>query len=524
MARIKEAKKVLKAIVGEKNFSDDPIVCQAYSRGGYGKFFWDRGRKVPGCVVLPGSTQEVQSIVKVANRYRMPFIPIGTFFISLCVPTEPNTIMVDMKRMDQLVIDEENMLALVEPYVTYTELVTEAMKVGLYTSAPSCGAQVSVLANHLNQGMGQLVHRVGYANRRVLAAEWVLPNGEILKTGSAALSEDCFWGEGPGPDLRGLMRGWFGHYGGMGIVTKMAVKLFHLPFRGIPEQMGISPRTAFKLPEDRFKWFVLYYPDSIKAVDAMYQIGHAEIGAVVVRIPFIWRYISQAKSREDFWEQWEKHRPSEGEVTPSMVRVLLCGFTSKEQLEYEERVLRDIAKETEAEIREATPFSSGHVFKLGISNNPAVPAGFFGVTKYAFDSFDHARRALQETKDLKKRVIPPFVDDREERGWMQSYDMGHIGYGEFFSYYDRSMTNLFEEYQEASIRHDIGMRAFPSAHFPQYEHILGPAMMNYDRIMREVGETFDPLHISNPPRMAPTRRIKRNNRQRGEEYGNKKSA
>jgi len=515
MSRLREAKKALKAIVGEENFSDDPTICQAYSRGGYGKFYWDRGRKVPGCVVLPGSTQEVQNVVKVANRYKLPFIPIGTFFITLCVPTEPNTIMVDMKLMDGMTIDEENMLAIVQPYTTYTELLTEAMKVGLYTSAPSCGAQVSVLANHLNQGMGQLVHRVGYANRRVLAAEWVLPTGEIIRTGSAAVFGDYFWGEGPGPDMRGLRRGWFGHYGGMGIVTKIAVKLFHLPFRGIPEQIGVTPRAAFKLPEDRFKWFALYYPDSKKAVDAMYEIGHAEIAAVVVRIPFVWRYIARAKSREDFWEQWKKNRPPDGKVTPSMIRVLLCGYTNKEQLEYEERVLMDIAAKTGGEIKEATPFSSGQVFKLGISNNPAVPAGFFGVTKYAFDSFDHARRALQETEDLKKSIIPPFVDDQEESGWMQSYDMGHIGYGEFFSYYDRNMTDLFEKYQEASIRHDINMRAFPSAHFPQYEHILGPALMNYDRFMRKVGETFDPLFISNPPRLAPTRRMKKE-RKKGE--------
>jgi len=501
-----EAKKALRAILGDENFSDDPTICQAYSRGGYGKFFWDRQRQVPGCVVLPGNTKEVQAIVKVANRYSLPFVPIGTFFITLCVPTEPNTIMVDMKRMQGMIIDEENMLAIVEPYVTYTELLTESMKLGLYTSAPSCGAQVSVLANHLNQGMGQLVHRVGYANRRVLAMEWVLPTGEILRTGSATGYGGYFWGEGPGIDLRGLMRGWFGHYGGMGIVTRIAVKLFHLPFKGVPEQVGVTPRTAFKLPEDRFKWFVLYYPDSKSAVDGLYEIGHAEIAAVVVRIPFIWRYIARAGSRAEFWKQWEAKRPCEGEVTPSMIRVLLCGYTSPEQLEYEERVLKDIAEDTGAEIQEATPFSSGQVFKLGISNNPAVPAGFFGVTKYSFDSFDHARRALQETEDLKRRVIPPFVDDREESGWMQSYDMGHIGYGEFFSYYDKSMTDLFAQYQEDSIKHDIAMKAFPGAHFPRYEGLLGPALMNYHKIMKKVGEVFDPLHISNPPRMAPTRK------------------
>jgi len=42
---------------------------------------------------------------------------------------------------------------------------------------------------------------MGYRN--ILSMEWVLPTGEILRTGSRSYS-GCspFWGEGPGPDLR----------------------------------------------------------------------------------------------------------------------------------------------------------------------------------------------------------------------------------------------------------------------------------------------------------------------------------
>ena len=494
-------------IVGKENISTAPAICQAYSRGGYGKFAWDKNREVPGCIVLPGSTKEVQAIVKLANKYKVPFVPLGTFFITLCVPTKPNTIMLDMKRMNKLIIDEKNMYALVEPYVTFTELQTEAMKLGLYTSAPSCGAQVAVIANHLNQGMGQLVHRVGYANRRVLAAEWILPTGEILYTGSASNIKDYFWGEGPGPDLRGLMRGWFGHFGGLGVVTKMAVKLFRLPFKGVPKSVGVSPNTAFALPTDRFKWFTLIYPDSEKAVEAMYEVGKAEIGAVCVRVPFIWRYIARAKSRDDFWEKWEKDKHKfEGKSSPSMVRVLLVGYTSEKQLEYEEKVLRDIAAETGASIEDASPYSSGQVFKLGISSNVTVPAGFFAVTKFAFDSLDHARLALQNTDDLKSKFIPPFFDDCEESGWMQSYDMGHIGYGEFFSYFDKTMVKKFEEYEVESIKHDIKIKAYPGAQWSHHHELIGSALGNYHKFLEKIGIAFDPNHVSNPPRMAPTRK------------------
>ncbi|RMF96116.1 MAG: FAD-binding oxidoreductase [Candidatus Schekmanbacteria bacterium] len=500
-----EAKKELIAVVGEENFTDSKTKCEAYSRGGYGKFSWDRNRKIPGCVVLPSSTEEVQAIVKIANRYKLPYIPLGTFYIALCVPIKPNTIMIDMKRMDKLEIDEENMYAIVEPYVTYTELQTEAMKLGLYTSAPSCGAQVSVIANHLNQGMGQLVHRVGYANRRVLAAEWILPDGELIRTGSATNGDDYFWGEGPGPDLRGIMRGWFGNFGGLGIVTKMAVKLFPMPFKGVPKSVGVSPNTAFKLPEDRFKWFTIFFPTTEKAIDAMYEIGHSEIAAVSVRVPFIWRYIARAKSRDDFAAKWNADKHKFGKATPSMVRVMLVGFASEEQLEYEEKVLRDIVSEIGGEIEEASPYSSGQVFKLGISSNVTVPAGFFAVTKFAFDSLDHARRALSETADLKANFIPPFFDDSEESGWMQSYDMGHIGYGEFFSYFDKSMVDKFLEYEVASIDHDIKMGAYPGAQWSQHHEQIGKATGNYHLLMEKIGKSFDPKHVSNPTRLVPTR-------------------
>ena len=505
MALPREAAKELKSVVGEENFTESKTMCEAYSRGGYGKFSWDKNRKIPGCVILPSSTEEVQAIVKIANRYKLPYIPLGTFFIALCVPLKPNTIMIDMKRMDRIEIDEENMYALVDPYVTYTELQTEAMKRGLYTSAPSCGAQVAVIANHLNQGMGQLVHRVGYANRRVLAAEWILPDGELMKTGSASMVNDYFWGEGPGPDLRGIMRGWFGNFGGLGIVTKMAVKLFRLPFRGVPEAVGVSPNTAFALPEERFKWFTTFYPTTDQAINSMYEVGKAEIAAVCVRVPFIWRYIARAKSRDDFHARWETDKHKFGASTPSMVRVMLVGFTSKKQLEYEERVLKDIVAENGGTIEDATPFSSGQVFKLGISSNVTVPAGFFAVTKFAFDSFDHAKRALAETTDLKAKVIPPFFNDSEESGWMQSYDMGHIGYGEYFSYFDKSMVDKFMEYEVDSIKHDIKMGAYPGAQWSHLHEHIGPATGNYHLLMEKLGRSFDPNHVSNPPRLAPSR-------------------
>jgi len=47
MALPSEAKKEIVAVVGKENFTDSKTKCEAYSRGGYGKFSWDRNRKIP---------------------------------------------------------------------------------------------------------------------------------------------------------------------------------------------------------------------------------------------------------------------------------------------------------------------------------------------------------------------------------------------------------------------------------------------------------------------------------------------
>ena len=111
-----------------------------------------------------------------------------------------------------------------------------------------------------------------------------MPDGELLRLGSLATGDDPFWGESPGPDLRGLLRGYTGLRGCLGIVTRMAIKT--LPFQ--PERLeptGISPNTALALPEKRVKWINFVVPSKEAQVEAMREIGHAEIGGAVTKVP-----------------------------------------------------------------------------------------------------------------------------------------------------------------------------------------------------------------------------------------------
>jgi FAD/FMN-containing dehydrogenase len=139
----KEAYRAIEDIVGSEYISDDPVIAQAYlGRLGHGKDTWiDLHMNLPpACVVLPRTTEEVQGIIKVAYRYKVNFVPASTFWISHCAAKRPNTLLLDLKRMNDLEIDEENMYAVVGPGVIYSQLQEEAMKRGLYTTVPGGGA------------------------------------------------------------------------------------------------------------------------------------------------------------------------------------------------------------------------------------------------------------------------------------------------------------------------------------------------------------------------------------------------
>ena len=174
--------------LGAENICDDPAVTSGYS------YMWliysthaQSGRYRPAAVVLPRSTQDVQTIIKIANRYKFNYIPVGTNLLPPTIPARADTIIIDPKRMDSIVeIDTQNMYAVVEPYVTYAQLQAEAMKHGLTITIAEAGAQVSVVANNMFQGMGGTGHKFGY-NRGVLGCDWVLPNGDFCISARAAM-------------------------------------------------------------------------------------------------------------------------------------------------------------------------------------------------------------------------------------------------------------------------------------------------------------------------------------------------
>lgn len=500
----KEAYHALESVVGSRYLSDDGVICQGYRSGpgGYeGGLGYERVMTtIPAAVILPRTAEDVQRIVKICNRYLVPYVPYSTGFYgprSHC--HVENELLIDMKRMKDFEIDDKHWFVTVGPGVIYSPLQAEAMKRGGYVVIGGGGAQASVIANLIGDGWSPLSHRIGLPHRRILGTELVLPDGELVRMGSLAVGDDPFWGEAPGPDLRGMLRGFTGLRGCLGIVTKMAVKI--LPFQ--PEELkptGISPNTALALPTNRVKWVNYQMPTKAAQVKAMFEIGKAEIAGAVTKVPLFWRAIAKAECKEDFWDIWGK----ENEDTIQnfhIVRVLLIGFTSEEQMRYDEAVLNDIMKELGAIERPTKPSDESWI-KNADSAGMWLMCGSYVSVDYIIESLSQATVHGESYAELKKKYTPPLMPDYGDQGWFQSFELGHQGYSEFLVYWDQDEnTDGVDQFYLDTAKMNIKGRSYTSLlgpHQPLY--LTGPLYgPNYHEFLLKVKEEFDPLWICHPP-------------------------
>jgi glycolate oxidase len=218
------------------------------------------------------------------------------------------------------------------------------MKLGLTPSLPGVGCQTSALANVTSGlGMGPFNISMGFNERSALGVEWVLPDGEVLRMGSLGAGSGWFCGDGPGPSLRGIMRGEYGNMGGLGVITGCAVKLSDWPG---PREMpvgGIFPHLRLSEEEisDNMKFFLLTFKDRRSRNDAVRLIGEEEIayqmyawghGFLLAAVPELSHLIPR----------------KEGEKMPSQEPVLAMSIAShsRDELAFQEKVLMEILKRT----------------------------------------------------------------------------------------------------------------------------------------------------------------------------------
>jgi glycolate oxidase len=214
----------LQEIVGKEFISNDQEELFIYSM--------DPGASEPrpaDFVVLPETSKEIQAIVRLANGEKIPIVPMGggLTLSGLILPVKGG-IVLDMKRMNRILeIDETNRYAKIEAGVSAGQLFShlENNYPNLEVSIPDAPPSVTIAGNTLIHGSGFLSQKYGNHSDMLNGLEVVLPNGEICRVGSCAVSDHWFT-RGPIPDFIGLFTSSFGT---MGIATKLSIKLYPKP-------------------------------------------------------------------------------------------------------------------------------------------------------------------------------------------------------------------------------------------------------------------------------------------------------
>ncbi|MBN1320232.1 MAG: FAD-binding oxidoreductase, partial [Thermoleophilia bacterium] len=327
MALDKDIYSAFADVVGEENICDDPVMMAAYFKTDF------------AAVILPGSTAEVQAVVKLCNKYKLQFRAVSTGWTGVFVP---GTVILDLRRMNKIVeIDEKNMLAVCEPYVTSAQLQAELFKRGLNTNIKGSGAQGSALL----RGHGPMDQSCGADDRNHLAVEWVTPEGDLVKVGSWGSSDEWFCGDGPGPSLRSIIQSTVPPSVTPGVFTKIATKCYHWPGPERYKLKGNSPN--YRLAEQPPNMLLRYYSfESVdKLIEAEIKLGEAEVCYILYGINTAMVSANVSPSNED---QMALFGPMSKDVKgPGFV--VIIGGNSKKDFEYKMKVLEAIMAETGGE-------------------------------------------------------------------------------------------------------------------------------------------------------------------------------
>jgi glycolate oxidase len=234
----------LQAIVGRKNLIfGDPDLLQSYA---HDEVAGPEYAHMPEVVVKPATASEISEIMKLANRCCVPVTPRGggTGLSCGAVPL-CGGIVLSLESMNHILeIDQENMVAVVEPGVVTSEIGKAVQPLGLFYAGYPMSFESCFIGGNLaeNAGGGRAI-KYGVTGHYVLGLEAVLPTGEIVEMGGKRLKDVT------GYDLIHLL---IGSEGTLGIFTKIILRLLPLPaatavllipFEGAADAVGAFPKV-----------------------------------------------------------------------------------------------------------------------------------------------------------------------------------------------------------------------------------------------------------------------------------------
>ena len=179
-------------------------------------------RAQPACVVLPGSTEEVQAVVRACNAERVPFVArgAGTGLSGGALPVADGVV-VSLSRLDRILeIDLDSQRVVVQPGVTNLDVTRAVEAEGFFYAPDPSSQQVCTIGGNVAENSGG-AHclKNGFTVTHVTGLSVVLPTGELVELGGKALDPDGF-------DVLGVL---VGSEGTLGIATEVTLRVIRKP-------------------------------------------------------------------------------------------------------------------------------------------------------------------------------------------------------------------------------------------------------------------------------------------------------
>lgn len=485
-----DPKAELVTLVSQKNVLDDPETLNNYSRD----HSFAQMMK-PRCVVKPGNVDEVQKIIRWANRTKTPLVPVSSgppHFYGDTVPSVSGAVIVDLSGMKKIIdINRRNRLIIIEPGVTYSELQPVLAREGMRLST-------SLLPRANKSVIASLLEREPRLNCRY---QW--SSLDPLRSLEVVWGDgNRFWSGGAGHDVMDLEQQWaqekrqvdpagpaqtdFYRFlsaaqGSMGIATWASLKCEVLP--RIHKLFFVPAQKLNDLTDFTYRLLKFRYADEL------FLLNNINLACV------LGANLEQIKSLKDQLPPW----------------VVIVGIAGRDELpeervEFQEKDISEIAQQFGLELMPAVPGAAGAEVLKAIINPSREPYWKLGYKAGGHDIF------FITTLDRTPEFLGTMYSLAEASGYPTS-DIGvylqprHQGVNchcEFNLPYDP------DEQQEASRIQTLHVKASKAlinrgAFFTRTYGIWADMAFNRDEqstiLLKKIKNIFDPNGVMNPGKL-----------------------
>ena len=172
---------------------------------------------IPKIVILPESTKQVSQIIKLCNKYNLPFTARGAGTGLSGGAVSDGGVIIQLSRMNQILeLDIANRIAVVQPGVVNVHLTQMVREYNLHF-APDPSSQIvsTIGGNNAENAGGPHTLKYGVTTHHILGQKVVLPNGSIINFGDKLRYQNGF-------DFSSVFTG---SEGTLGITTEIIVEL-----------------------------------------------------------------------------------------------------------------------------------------------------------------------------------------------------------------------------------------------------------------------------------------------------------